>query len=236
MKAITCILVIVILILPNVIFKIQDKTIDNMKYEVQERQTKLNVEVEDIYLVKAIHKGYYDIAITDVNTMQTKTISEYKNGNVEYGKFVQDIEKELYKLKSDNVITLEILSNQDEKIEVGLLTKRYLDKKTEYSMDCINITAGNTYINIQMENKTKKLLYIEFGSKNNEDKFFGDISKEEILRNYVKYLDLYIIDDWTYENETLKSEKASLVVTLKQNEQSYELSINPQNSEYKVII
>jgi len=63
---------------------------------------------------------------------------------------------------------------------------------------------------------------------NSKYKIVDDIDTEEILRNYIKYLDLYIIDDWKFENNNiLKSEKAQLIIMLVENDDSYMLTIAP---------
>ena len=47
------------------------------------------------------------------------------------------------------------------------------------------------------------------------------------MKNYVKYLDLYIINDWKFENNKLKSEKAQLEVVMVDMKEEYILTIRP---------
>ena len=64
-------------------------------------------------------------------------------------------------------------------------------------------------------------------------KIVDDIDTEEILRNYIKYLDLYIIDDWKFENNILVSEKARLIACLTYDDDGVGiLGIYSKDSEY----
>ena len=62
------------------------------------------------------------------------------------------------------------------------------------------------------------------------------MDKETILRNYVNYLDLHILDDWKYEDGMLKSEKAGLIVGFYQSAKSDTaiLSIHAIDKYYEI--
>ena len=78
----------------------------------------------------------------------------------------------------------------------------------------------------------------------NKEDLCEEISREEIFRNYVKYLDLYIIDDWKYENNVLVSKKANLSVGIREIDNQYFLFVkttdiyrtidNNKNMEYVI--
>ena len=73
----------------------------------------------------------------------------------------------------------------------------------------INILELNNKYELEIETKTCKILSIAIEKEN-----LANDTNEEIMRNFVKYLDLYIIDDWKLENNMLKSQKAGLAVTI----------------------
>ena len=83
---------------------------------------------------------------------------------------------------------------------------------------------NDEWIQINIEEKTGKVISADF-SKN----FLKtDIEIENMLRNYAKYLDLDIIDDWKFEkNNILKSEKAQLIIMLIEKGDSCMLTIAP---------
>ena len=83
------------------------------------------------------------------------------------------------------------------------------------------MTKDNQNYDVQIENKTGKILNISTRKEN-----FNFTDKKDLMINFVKYLDLYIINDWEYINNTLKSEKAKLTVYLVENEDEYNLLIH----------
>ena len=93
------------------------------------------------------------------------------------------------------------------------------------------ILEGQMY-EIEVENKSGKILFIAF-DKNEIDSM---MDKETILRNYVNYLDLHILDDWKYEDGMLKSEKAGLIVGFYQSAKSDTaiLSIHAIDKYYEI--
>ena len=63
--------------------------------------------------------------------------------------------------------------------------------------------------------------------KNSGELDIIDIAKKkQILEDYIKYLDLYIIGDWKFENNMLISEKAQLTASLIIDNKSCILSIH----------
>ena len=56
------------------------------------------------------------------------------------------------------------------------------------------------------------------------------------MLNYIKYLDLNIIDDWKFENDKLKSEKADLVIELKEDDNIFNFSINTAHNLYEFVV
>lgn len=99
------------------------------------------------------------------------------------------------------------------------MEKSYMNEKDEYKIKFYYFK--NAKVEIKIENKTGKIVYIIFP----KDKLVADI--QEFMKNYVKYLDLYIINDWKFENNKLESEKAQLEVVMVDMKEEYILTIRP---------
>ena len=86
---------------------------------------------------------------------------------------------------------------------------------------------GNEYI-LNVESKTGKILYITFNKSN----LYNVDNKEQILKNYIEYLNLFVINDWKYEIDKenksyiMKSEKADIKVSLTETSENYVLSLH----------
>ena len=99
----------------------------------------------------------------------------------------------------------------------------------KYTLLDILLEQDENY-NLEIENKTGKILNISTRKEN-----FNFTDKKDLMINFVKYLDLYIINDWEYINNTLKSEKAKLTVYLVENENEYNLLIHSDERNYKYL-
>lgn len=136
-----------------------------------------------------------------------------------------NIQKEISKLKE-----YDILENFEIETEDKLLTKM---TDVAYQNDN-KYVLNNIYIKIEdkeylfiVEEKTGKILCI--GVQNGS---ISDIELEELMRNYIKYLDLYIIDDWEFQDNKLKSEKAKLEVYFIKSENDCALTIHSTDRIY----
>ena len=216
--SIAFLIIILSFIIPSELIQIQDTIMRNEIYKRGRIEGKIDIQAEKIYLVKAIHVIGSNIQISNANKIQTVEVADTYNDSI-YNVF----ENELKKLENYNILDTKEKSS-DKYINIGVLDKKYLNREMEVTINCIEYESGNTRISTQMENKTGKVIYIMF----NKDKILSD-NKENIMRNYIKYLDLYIIDDWKFENDILKSEKAQLTVSLLENGKTYELSIHSIN-------
>lgn len=216
--SIAFLIIILSFIIPSELIQIQDTIMRNEIYKRGRIEGKIDIQAEKIYLVKAIHVIGSNIQISNANKIQTVEVADTYNDTI-YNVF----ENELKKLENYNILDTKEKSS-DKYINIGVLDKKYLNREMEVTINCIEYESGNTRISTQMENKTGKVIYIMF----NKDKILSD-NKENIMRNYIKYLELYIIDDWKFENDILKSEKAQLTVSLLENGKTYELSIHSIN-------
>ncbi|MCI8309495.1 MAG: hypothetical protein HFJ45_04750 [Clostridia bacterium] len=202
-------------------------------YKMQQIERKIDVEAEKIYLVKAIH----DIDSEKSSVAISSSDGEYVVESFDENKSVF-LNKELSKLKEYNILDFKIEDNS--KILYNLANKFYRNlTNDEYIINDVYLLINEKEYKLGIESKTGKLLYIFFYKENLKE----NESIENIMRNYVKYLDLYIIDDWKFESNIikskneeddkfevniLKSEKADLIVTMLKNEgsmPSYLLSI-----------
>lgn len=223
-----CIIILTSFKLPEILCEIIDDNIEIAVYEKEKDKNKLGVEVEEIYLVKAIHdieKEDSSVKISSSKVAEVFSLVESVEGNT---KITQSIYKELIKLKDYNILkAFEV--NENDYCKIELINKSYKKDSNEYTLNTISLQINDEQYNLEIENKTGKILYITFDKDNIDDK-----AQEEIMKNYIEYLDLYIIDDWNFENNMLKSEKADLVVNLVESGDHYILSIHTIDIIYNI--
>lgn len=153
--------------------------------------------------------------------------------NSEVDNDITNINREMQKMKDSNILSNSITDYKDSNIEYIVYGREYNSLKNGYLINNVSLTTdGIEVLRAEIEEKTGKILYYISNSKCN---IREDIDDEEILRNYIKYLDLYIIDDWKYENNILISEKARLMACLTKYSHDYNtyvLAIYSTNNEY----
>jgi len=213
-KIIICIMIIGLIILtfyiPNILFSVQDLKSKEAGYIKQEKSRMIDVKVKEIYLVKAINdidKGNLSVKIE--NKPQYVEIMSRTDEDIKNVKLT-NLELELKKLEDANVLKNILSHINEKKYNISKIKKDYEDNSTLYTIERSNITNDNYGITIEREKKTGKILELTVPI----NKLADYDNKKEILENYIKYLDLYIIDDWKYEDKSLKSEKAGLTVSL----------------------
>lgn len=212
-----CGVILVSFKLPEELFKMQESEVEMVVYRKEEAKNNLAIEVEDIYLVKAIHDRERKNVIVEVGSSDSREKVMIAESFSQEGE--NDIEKEMLKLKEYDII------NQFEvgqSFSVGVIHKSYQSDNLRYRINRVSLNVHNSNYEMEMESKTGKILsiLIEKGNLNTQ------IEREELMRNYIQYLDLYIIDDWVFENNMMKSEKAKLFVSLIENNEKYTLSIH----------
>lgn len=192
---------------PEILLAAEENNIEKTTYANQVKQKKIDVETEKIYLVKAIHimDRNKTIKISSEVT-QYVNLSELNNKNK-----TSDIIEPINKMIDYNILNnIRFVENENQSI--GILSKMYRNEENTYIINNIQLKRKNEEYKVEIEDKTGKIIYILF----NKDKLYEGISKKEILENYIKYLDLYIIDDWRYEEDlenklyAFKSEKTDL--------------------------
>lgn len=200
--------------IPKIILQIENKNIEKAVYEKIQEKSTIDIEAEKIYLVKAIHNidEYSAFAINQNITTGYILVRDIESIN-------EPIYRELMKLKEINILKN---INGEGNCKMSFIDKLYKSPDNEYTVkDVLLEVDGNTY-ELDVEEKTGKILSVFFKNEN--------IDKEEVMRGYVQYLDLHIIDDWKFENDKLKSEKAELVINLSEYDGNYSLSIHSSNS------
>lgn len=234
------VMVVVIVILsfcaPNLFLNMTSDNIEKNGYEREQVEASIDVETEKIYLVRAIH----DIENGN-NTVQIASVKD-KSGQVrvsEYGlvgpfNILEDnTPKELSGLMEYGVLKDFVIEDNTHVVMgvTDMIYRRNEEKYNEekYIVSSIHMEVNDIPYKLEVENKTGKVLRIITGrdALNYED-------VEQLMMNYIKYLDLYIIDDWKYEDGTLISKKAGLTVTFENSEDKAELSVHSveRNNKY----
>lgn len=214
------ILVFFSFLIPNIFFRIEDMYMENDIFNIAQNSSNLDVEIQKIYLVRAIHdikNSIFKIAsqnITEMNNLKFKNT------------FLEVLDDELKKLEENEIIQS---VNREDYDEFTILKNDCINNDNEYTLQHFYGRSNEYYIEVDIEKKTGKIIKISF----NKDILNTDINKSEILENYIKYLNLYIIDDWKFENNQAISEKAGLCVIFIEDTKNNQLtlSINSTISE-----
>ena len=207
---------------PEILLATEISDIENQMFYKEGIKSSIDIEAEKIYLVKAIHDIENKMNSTEITASNkkyaiTEQVVESPNKNAVDEGF-EGIGEELRKLIELNVLDTEITGGY-----TRTLTKsQYETNQNRYVVYNGWIEFEDKLFTIEIENKTRKILVMNFS----KDDLYTECSKEELLTNYVKYLELYIIDDWYYEEDMLKSDKAGLVVNLVEIGSRYILSIH----------
>lgn len=215
------IVICITFVAPQTLLKMQN---DKMQVEIQvkEQENKIDIETGKIYLVKAIHdiekdKAGYLMMYDEVNTMTSgasiNKIQEKESAKTElYNDIIKLQENEIienFEPQSGSVMSREMLD------------RKYTSSENKYTVNCYYLDIAGDYFGYEVESKTEKIIYIQF-----QKKFRKDASKNEILDNYIKYLELSIIDDWKYENGSMTSDKAGLTASFIEDRDRCYLTIN----------
>lgn len=186
-------------------------------------QGSIDVEAEEIYLVKAIHdmeteeaEVYFNV----VSVSSPEALSEYESGTV-LVEFAQ-IEEEMLKMQESGV-----LKDYDPVVdtEMGIMSEIYRVDQSEYTVKNIFFPRDNAVLLMEQEKKTGKMLSVFF----NKEDVPKEAERRELLENYIRYLNLYIIDDWSYEDQRMKSQKAQLVVGFEKGGEGCILAIHSRD-------
>ncbi len=221
---------------PQILFEVEDLRMEKQIFTQSKTKRNIDVQAQKIYLVKAIHDmsgSSMEIqSQTVVPSSNKKVLVEERQSEQEEEKVIDQVKNEFLKLEECKILKdmNEIFSNTEYNV------KNYTNFKKEYEMQYTFLGNKTSEMSVGRESKTGKILFAVFP----KDKLQTELERQEILENYVKYLDLYMIGDWKFENNTLKSEKAGLCAMLfiDSNNDNCFLSIqsNKNNTQnYKIV-
>lgn len=204
------IIIVLSFAIPNILFEIEDMQNNKKEYSTSKTESKIDVKAQNIYLVKLIHeiqKGYLNLA---VNNMYSVVSKEEEDKTNRQDKVLQNLKTEIKRMNDIRIIGENFVNTNQSILQYEGQERTYSDKTNKYVINQISLKLNNGQrILAEIEEKTGKILLYS-----SEIKEIENFEEEEILRNFVKYLDLYIIADWKYENNMLISEEAKLAAIL----------------------
>ncbi len=214
-------------IIPNKLFEMQDQSFEMAVYtENNPKGNSISVETEDIYLVKALHdieSEKIGVVISSSEIITAVKGEKNTTPNQEEPNQMTKIKDAIKNLKQYNIIKDNKNLDKSE-MQMSIINKEYKKENTNYTINNISLIAGDYNCKLDIEEKTGKIIRLIV----NKENLNNTIEKREIIENYIKYLDLYIVDDWVYENNIMKSKKADIAISLVENVNNgmYMLSVN----------
>lgn len=218
---ITIVIIVFSFVMPGLFLHVEDLSRENEIFTRPKKETKkIDVQAEKIYLVMFIHNIYQikNEQVYDVDKNKTITYVLPRAQTRKATTPTEEFKNEVSKLVSSEIMN-EI--NLDEYLHYMEVEDIF---SPEYTVISCSMEKENAeWIGTNIEEKTGKIISADF------PKSFlkTGIEIEKQLRNYAKYLDLDIIDDWKFENNILKSEKAQLSIMLVESGESCLLTIAP---------
>ena len=217
-------------VIPKVLLQFENNNIEIGVYDKQ-KVNKLDVEAQNIYLVKAIH-DIEEGATIEINRPTNQFLIVEKSHLGNYG-LIKNVNEEIIKLEECKILKD---FNENDNCKISLINKNYQKDRESYSVNHIILDFDDKQYLFNMETKTGKMIYMAFDKKDLCD----ENNKEQILKNYISYLNLVIVDDWRYEvdendkNFVMESKKAGLTVSLKETDESYIFSVHI-SSKFRVV-
>lgn len=204
--------------MPQILFEMEDASRSKMIFKREKTGSKIDVQAENIYLVKAIHDmkegrfyvkiaPYKEVEVVEMSPKETISLVKQWEGT--------RLKEELEKLQKDGILkNVEMHENSP----MTQTEKWYHKEEKNYQTDIFS----NGEVLAEVERKTGKCIMLSFPKE-----MLADLDKQEVMKNYIQYLDLYIVDDWQFQNSKMVSQKAQLEVTLVMNEENCILEIGP---------
>ncbi len=200
---------------PELLFKANEKWIETRVFEKKQRQSTIDIEAEKVYLVKAIHdmeNSNKSVVVSSKSIASSGTI-EKVNSIKDENRVESQLAKELAKFSEFHILD-DFQITETGTSQIDTIDRFYQNDDRQYVITDVFFKENAYFEELKIENKTKKILSLSFFSEHDQ---WDVTKKEEIMRNYVQYLDLYIMDDWQFENGCLSSQKAQLVIYLVHN-------------------
>ena len=224
--------------IPNILFNIEDYKTLNLVFRKEKTIGKIDVQAKNIYIVKAIHDiqdKHLNVKIGNIikstnsyQKIETNSLISYSevytfNNDITVKKIIDEISK----LKNNEIINKMPIIDEENKCVFNIIDKKYQSYKIEYILNIVTIDSEEFKAKLEIEEKTGKIITMAYL----DDIINHNLDKETILRNYVKYLDLYVIDDWKFQNDVLESEKAKIMLKLETSNNESVISINSNGRE-----
>ena len=194
-------IILVSFLIPQKLIDLENNKLLTKIFERQKDEPKIDVEAEKIYLVKAIHDIEDENSIVEIKYSPYNQTLYAVDNRLKID--INSVNEEIDKLNKYNILKEGLDTN--EKL-IYFVNKFCKNNAYEYTVNSLH-HLGDEFWEMDREEKTGKIISITIPSQK-----LSDRSESEIMRSYVEYLDLYIIDDWKLDGEFLVSEKANLAV------------------------
>lgn len=188
-----------IIMLPQIYFGVLDHYVYQKEHKMEEINFELDSDVKNIKMVNRLHElqnSYYDN-----NSEQVVLLSggEYPNIGLE----PENIKKA--KAAFEKAKIFQCIYKGDFS-EFGYSEVHGNDKGLEQ----YQFQSTHTDLEMKLDNQTDKITEIKYHGKN--IKKMGDEEIKEFEKEYIKYMNLSLVDDWNYNNKKMVSKKAHLAV------------------------
>lgn len=196
----TLILVCLAAFAPLEYFRQQDNELLHTALPRQQVTATIDPEAKEIYLVRAIHRIYDETAsnLVSFTNVDDSMMQMYLNGQlgdvVAAGLLSETIAEDIAKTQSFSQIGI-TWRDADETVKLAKYTVQIYDTFQFY---------------YQMEGKTNKLLSIYL----RDERLTGHTESQKmgLMRDFISYLGLDLVDDWVYSSEGFSSQKAQLQI------------------------
>lgn len=196
----TLILVCLAAFAPLEYFRQQDNELLHTAHPRQQVTATIDPEAKEIYLVRAIHRIYDETAsnLVSFTNVDDSMMQMYLNAQlrdvVAAGLLSETIAEDIAKTQSFSQIGI-TWRDGDETVKLAKYTVQIVDTFQFY---------------YQMEGKTNKLLSIYL----RDERLTGHTESQKmgLMRDFISYLGLDMVDDWVYSSEGFSSQKAQLQI------------------------
>lgn len=220
--AVSLIIISFSFIIPTILLKIEDVNLEKEIDNKTKTKNTIDVEAEKIYLVKAIHSIEDVYASVSISNKKVAIAPTYQY-TIKDDASISKAQNEIIKMKDLGILENNFIQEENEKVSYGITERVY---SGIYYLNGISLTSQNYTVNVVLEDKTSKITALYIVKNSGELDIIDIAKKKQILEDYIKYLDLYIIGDWKFENNMLISEKAQLTASLIIDNKSCILSIH----------
>ncbi|MCI8833544.1 MAG: hypothetical protein HFJ19_05060 [Clostridia bacterium] len=214
--------------MPNILFSLEDLNMENTSYKKKPIDNKIDVQAENIYLVKAIHDMQDGTSNLKIADSSSEIMALANNQGIE-DETIKKLIEEINKMKEYNILEGTFENYEEMKLRYHIYGREYSNLENKYLINRIVFSTDEYEKFVEIEEKTGKIIY--YVGTHKED-VTEEIGAEEVLRNYIRYLDLYIIDDWTFRDNMLISEKAKLMANFVNIGNQYLVAINSISNEH----